>query len=225
MCRDYSTGETPDFKVEISQSDIDFEREKSAMENKLEGIAVINYPNSYLETLAVYRKITDKLNEFDTILFHGSCIAIDGEGYLFTAKSGTGKSTHTRLWREVFGEKAVMVNDDKPLIKITDSGAEIFGTPWNGKHKLGSNISVPLKAICILERGAENVIKNISKSEAFPLLLQQVQRSADKVKLSKTIGLVNKMGDKVNLYKLWCNMEREAAEISYNAMRRGKNEA
>ena len=96
---------------------------------------------------------------YDTILFHGSVIAVDGIGYLFTAKSGTGKSTHTRLWREYFGDRAAMVNDDKPLLKITDSSVIAYGTPYNGKHRLGTNISVPLKAICILTRAADNHIE------------------------------------------------------------------
>ena len=62
------------------------------------------YSDIYLETMAVYRKIEDKLLDYDTILFHGSAVAVDGVGYLFTAKSGTGKSTHTRLWREMLSE-------------------------------------------------------------------------------------------------------------------------
>ena len=100
------------FTIVTTQSDIDFEREKSAREDTKEGIPIRHFSDAYLETLAVYRKIADHLLSCDTLLFHGSVIAVDGEGYLFTAKSGTGKSTHTRLWREYFGERAVMVNDE-----------------------------------------------------------------------------------------------------------------
>ena len=116
------------FTIATTQSDIDFEREKSAREDIKEGIPIRHFSDAYLETLAVYRKIADHILSCDTLLFHGSVIAIDGEGYLFTAKSGTGKSTHTRLWREYFGERAVMVNDDKPLLHITDSGVTAYGT-------------------------------------------------------------------------------------------------
>lgn len=75
-----------------------------------------------LEETAVYRKIADKMVDYDTFVFHGSVIAVEGQAYLFTAKSGTGKSTHTRLWREMLGDKAVMVNDDKPMLRVTESG-------------------------------------------------------------------------------------------------------
>ena len=131
--------ETPSrFYIATTQSDIDFEREKSAREDIKEGISIRHFSDAYLETLAVYRKSADHLLSCDTLLFHGSVIAVDGEGYLFTAKSGTGKSTHTRLWREYFGERAVMVNDDKPLLHITDSGVTAYGTPWDGKHRLST---------------------------------------------------------------------------------------
>ena len=120
-CRDYRSDEEPDFTVEISQTDIDFERKKSARENIAEGRKIINYPDGYLEELAVYRKISEKMLEYNTFLFHGSAVAVDGAGYIFTAPSGTGKSTHAKLWCDLLGYKAVMVNDDKPLIKITEN--------------------------------------------------------------------------------------------------------
>lgn len=219
LCRDYICGQTPDFKVETSQPNIDYEREKSAMEDKKEGLSIRNYPDSYLETLAVYRKIAENLLAYDTILFHGSVIAVDGIGYLFTAKSGTGKSTHTRLWREYFGERAVMVNDDKPLLQITENGVITHGTPWDGKHHLSENISVPLKAICILTRAEENHIEQISKSMAFPMLLQQAYRPQNVLKMQKTLDTLDRISDTIALYKLGCNMEIEAVETAYHAMK------
>lgn len=219
LCRDYFCGEAPDFTVKTSQSDIDYERKKSAVEDEKEGIPIRDFPDSYLETLAVYRKISENLLVYDTILFHGSVIAVDGTGYLFTAKSGTGKSTHTRLWREYFSERAVMVNDDKPLLQITENGVLVHGTPWDGKHHLSRNISVPLKAICILTRAKENHIGQISKSAAYPMLLQQAYRPQNPLKMRKTLELLDKISENIALYKLGCNMEIEAAEIAYNAMK------
>ena len=114
-CSDYQTDDQADYSVTTTQADIDYEREKSAREDEINGIPTRQFSDSYLEELAVYRKIAEKMLDYDTILFHGSVVAVGGVGYLFTAKSGTGKSTHTRLWREYFGDRAVMVNDDKPL--------------------------------------------------------------------------------------------------------------
>ena len=217
-CSDYLTNDQADYSVTTTQADIDFECEKSAREDEIEGIPTRHFSDSYLEELAVYRKIAEQMISYDTILFHGSVVAVDGVGYLFTAKSGTGKSTHTRLWREYFGDRAVMVNDDKPLLKITDSGVIAYGTPYNGKHRLGTNTSVPLKAICILTRSADNHIEAITREQAYTILLQQVYRPADMLKMTKTLELVDRLADSVKLYKLDCNMDISAAKIAYEGM-------
>ena len=213
FCDGYLTASAPDFEVSVTQKDIDFERSRS------DKIHEYTFRDAYLETLAVYRKIAERMPQFDTFLFHGSAIAVDGEAYLFTAPSGTGKSTHVRLWRELFGNRAVMINDDKPLISISDTGAVIHGTPWNGKHRLGNNITAPLKAVCILTRAEENSIRKISKAEAYPTLVQQSYRPADPLALAKAMTLIDRLADCVKLYRLGCNMELEAAEIAYNAMK------
>ena len=219
-CRDYSAeGEPADFTAEVSQADIDYERERSAREDICEGREITDYPDDYLEELAVYRRIAEKMPYYDTVLFHGSVIAVDGQGFLFTAKSGTGKSTHTGLWRECFGERAVMVNDDKPLLRITDSGVTAFGTPYNGKHRLGCNMSVPLKALCILTRGTENSIVPVTRSEAYSMMLQQVYRPSDPAGMAKTLALVDRLAENTGLYRLACNMDKEAAIVAYNGMK------
>ena len=211
-----------DFEVVVTQSDIEFERDKSAAEDRKEGIQVRHFTDEYLETLAVYRKIAQKMLSFDTILFHGSVIAVDGFGYLFTAKSGTGKSTHTRLWRENFGDRAVMVNDDKPLLRITKDGVTAYGTPWDGKHRLSTNTSVPLKGICILERAAENhIIKLDTKEEmrsAYPMIVQQTHRAGNPASVVKTMELIDRLMEVVPIYRLSCNMEPEAAKVAYEGM-------
>lgn len=218
-CREYRFDGEPDFFVNISYDDIEYERERSAKEDIKEGRTVRNWSDGYLEELAVYRKIAEKMPEYDTFLFHGSVIAVDGQGYLFTAKSGTGKSTHTKLWRELFGNRVVVVNDDKPLIRANNGSVTVFGTPYNGKHRLGNDIAVPLKAICILERAKENNIQRITKTEAYTMLLQQVYRPSDSFSLAKTLTLIDKMSEKVDFYRLGCNMELSAAELSYNTMK------
>ena len=216
-CADYQTDENADYSVTTTQTDIDFEREKSAHEDEIEGIPVRHFSDSYLEELAVYRKIAEKMLDYDTVLFHGSVVAVDGVGYLFTAKSGTGKSTHTRLWREYFGDRTVMVNDDKPLLHIADT-VTAYGTPYNGKHRLGTNISVPLKAICILTRSADNHIEPITREQAYTMLLQQVYRPADMLKMAKTLELMDRLADSVKLYRLGCNMDISAARVAYEGM-------
>ena len=219
LCADYRYSGTADFSIRITRKDIEYEGNKSRNEDIKEGIPIRNFSDDYLETLAVYRKIADKMIDYDTVLFHGSVIAVDGIGYLFTAKSGTGKSTHTRLWRELFGERAVMVNDDKPLIKVSENGIMVCGTPWDGKHRLSTNISVPLKAVCVLERSEGNHIEKVTADSVYNMLVQQVYRPQSPQKLLKTLQLIDVLSENVGLYRLGCNMDISAAETAYKAMK------
>ena len=222
-CKDYLAEGDADFSVTVSPADIAYEQERSAREDALEGLPVRQFKPEYLETLSIYRKIAEKMLSYDTLLFHGSAISVDGEGYLFTAKSGTGKSTHTRLWRQRFGERCVPVNDDKPLLRVTEDAVLVFGTPWDGKHRLSTNTAVPLKGLVILERGAENEIEPVEVSAALPMLLQQSYRPADPVSLSRLLRLLEQMTKKTALYRLRCNMDPEAAQVAYEGMQRKDN--
>ena len=214
LCTDYVTDQPADFMVNTTQDDILFERERSED---------LRASDEYLETLAVYRKIAEKIPEYDAFLFHGSSIKVDGCAYIFTAKSGTGKSTHAALWRKLLSDKAVMINDDKPIIRVTSSGtAYVYGTPWDGKHKLSANTYAPVQAICILDRSDSNSIKRISKTEALPVLLQQVYRPFESSAMERTMDLLFKMD--AEFYHLFCNMDISAAELSYGVMRKGNNE-
>ncbi|MBR0485942.1 MAG: hypothetical protein IJJ69_14395 [Oscillospiraceae bacterium] len=219
LCQDYRTDAPADYAVSVTEADLQLEAETSRKSALKEGRKPCVSTPEYLEELAVYRKIAEKMPDYDTFLFHGSVIAVDGQAYLFTAKSGTGKSTHTRLWREMFGERAVMVNDDKPLIRISGETVTVFGTPYNGKHRLGCNIAVPLKAVCILNRGEQNHIEKITKSEAYTMLLQQVYHPMDTIQMKKTLMLIDTLAVRVGLYRLHCNINPSAAEIAYNAMK------
>ena len=218
-CTDYITNEKPDFSVVIQQTDINAEKQKSDSEYLCEGKMIPSFSDEELEVTAVYRKIAEIMPNFDTFVFHGSVIAVDGQAFLFTAKSGTGKSTHTRLWREMLGDKAIMVNDDKPMLKITNTGVIAYGTPYNGKHRLDTNISVPLKTLCILERAEKNQIQRITKKDIYSMLIQQVYRPQDPVQMAKTLKLIDQLAEKVELYRLGCNMDPSAAEVAYNVMK------
>jgi hypothetical protein len=220
LCHAYKTMDPSEIELRISLGDITLERERSARDDIRCGRQVKDWPDGYLETLAVYRKIAERMPAYNTFLFHGSCVAVDGIGYLFTAKSGTGKSTHSRLWRELLGDRAVMVNDDKPLIRVNPDGtATVYGTPWDGKHHLSTNIAVPLKAICILERAKQNTIRQITAGEAYPMLLQQAYRPMDSMALSKTLTLIDRLTASVSLWRLGCNRDIEAARVAYEAMK------
>jgi len=223
MCAGYATQQSPLIEIEISEEDIVNEGKWSDEQRKLEKLPEYHFPDSYLETLAVYRKLAESLLAHRCILMHGSVIAVDGEGYLFTALSGTGKSTHVALWRKLFGQRAVMINDDKPLIRLTSTDdnqkqAIVYGTPWDGKHHLSTNTSVPLKAIVYLQRGAENEIHKVSAQEIFPILMQQTHHPADAVSTMQFLQLLSDLTQSVGFYSLHCNMNPDAAQVAYDGM-------
>lgn len=219
-CSDYLKDASHEYCVIITPEDIEYERMKASREDAMQSLPPREFSEAYLETIALQRKITELLFDHDVLLFHGSVIAVDGEAYLFTARSGTGKSTHTRLWREMLGDRAVMVNDDKPFLRFEDGIVYAHGSPWNGKHRLGENICVPLKAICILERGEINRIRQITPAEALPMLLQQSSRPMNREKMPLYMDMIEKLTERVAFYRLQCNMDPEAAQVAWEAMRR-----
>ena len=217
FCADYLCEAEPELTVRCSQEDIDAEREKSRREDELEGLAPRNFSDRYLETLAVYRKICRALLERDVLLFHGSVLAYEGRAYLLTAPSGTGKTTHSRLWLEhVPG--AHVLNGDKPLLRIEADRVLACGTPWRGKEGLGCNETLPLDAICLLTRDAGNHIEPLSFHDALPTLIGQSNRPTEAPALLHTLELVGRLGQLTRLYRLGCNMEPEAALVSFRAL-------
>lgn len=206
----YNGDEKTELVIKTVQADIDAEK-------KLEGAE--EFPDAYLESLAVFRKLcVYVLSEKQGLVFHCSALAVDGKAYLFTAPSGTGKSTHARLWREVYKDKVVMVNDDKPIIRFIDGDFYVYGTPWNGKHHLDTNCKVKIDAICHLVRGAENSIKAVSAGEMLGVMLNQTLRPDSVTEIDKMLGLIDGLLRKVRLYKLKCNMSEDAARTAYKVL-------
>ncbi len=222
-CRDYWSEEAPEFSVSVTEADLSHEQYLLDEEAKEEGFRQRNFTAPFLDRAAVQRKIADRLLSCSVLMTHGSAIAADGQGYLFTAKSGTGKSTHTRLWREVLGSCAVTVNDDKPFISLEQGEILLCGAPWSGKHGLHSNIAVPLRGICILERGSENTIAPILAEDALPMLLHQTHcppgREAEVLKLLHTLA------ERIPLWRMQCTKSLAAARLAYAAMSKPEKDA
>ena len=217
-CEDYLCDKEPEFAVELTQGDIDFERVVAEQERAMEGLSKKVFADYVLERTALQRKIAEKFFEYDILLFHGSVIAIDGEAYLFTAPCGTGKSTHTRSWMTLFGDRAVMVNDDKPFLHISSSGVLAYGSPWNGKHGLSTNVCVPLKGICLLHRGNENVICGADAASLRDLLIHQLHIPNDPVLARRVATLAEILLDQLPLWEMHCNKDIDAARVAHSAM-------
>lgn len=206
-----------DFSVSITPEDIINEREICIKQCAYEGLVYPDYSPDELENTAIYRKIAQKITDYNAVVFHGSAVAVKNSAYLFTAPSGTGKTTHSNLWLENI-EGSYIVNGDKPIIRIFEDTIKVCGTPWSGKENLGENICVPLKSICVLTRGKENHIEKISFSDAFSILIGQTYRSPDRIALLKTVKLLETIAKNVKLHRLECNMEKDAAFVSFGGM-------
>ena len=212
LCQKYLSEKEPEMTVSVTCEEIRQEGKKAHQEG------IDAWPEPYLETLAVYRKIAEWMITREVLLFHGSAIAADDSGYLFAAPSGTGKSTHTGLWRELLGNRAVMINDDKPLLKVTDQEIFVCGTPWDGKHHLSNNIIVPLRGICMITRDVSNQISRIQQPDVWPMMLQHSFRPEDPEGMVHVMGMIDQIIRKVPVYQLRCNMELSAAELSFETM-------
>ena len=212
-CRQYLTDKEPEFFVEITPEDL--VRQQAALDQEAdeEGLRRRKFTEPFLERTTIQEKIAEKLLERNTLLLHGSTVAVDGAAYLFTAPCGTGKSTHTRLWREVFGERAVMVNDDKAFLQLTEDRVLAYGSPWTGKHGIGTNICVPLKGICFLQRGAENEIHRAAPENCMGELIHQCYLPEERY-----LSLVRQLAQRVSLWEMACTKDPQAAQISHSAM-------
>ncbi|MBQ6892851.1 MAG: hypothetical protein IJN48_01480 [Clostridia bacterium] len=215
MCTDYIVENAPyiDFTVSVTKEDI----VKEVYDAKQRG-EFFTDSVSYIEALVVYRKIAAEMLSREAFLMHGALIEYEGRGYLFTAKSGTGKTTHIRLWQQLFGEdKVTIVNGDKPIIRFVDGKVYAYGTPWCGKEGYNVNTCVELCAIAFVERSGDNSIVKISDIEALPRILSQVMIT-DSANLAIQLELLDKIFEKVPFYLLKCNMELDAAKVAYEGM-------
>lgn len=214
LCRPFFTDEAPEFRVCTEQADIDHAR------SVFEGLyGETTLWDGSMETYALHAKLSEKLVDYGVFLMHGAAVAHAGGAYLFSAKSGTGKTTHVRIWRRNLPD-AFVVNGDKPYILAGDvSTPMVYGSPWAGKENMYKNTGVPLKAIILMDRAEENSIRRISFSEAFPGLLKEVYRPEDPEKMRETLKLLKSMDGKIGFYRFECNnYSDDCFDVAYGAL-------
>lgn len=155
---------------------------------------------------------------FDGMMIHASAVVVDDRAYLFSAPCGTGKSTHTNIWLRTFGDRAYILNDDKPALRHQDGVWYAYGTPWSGKYDMSKNIRVPVAGICYLRQAKENTIVPIVGPEAIYCLLEQTARPTDAGLRGQMMNVLDQLITQVPIWKMGCNMDPEAAIVSYEAM-------
>ncbi len=213
LCKDYIVNDgEPLFSVEVSEETID----KDIRELTEAGQPV--YDRGYLEGVEVYRELCLKALDHGAMFLHSACIAVDGEAFCFTADSGTGKSTHIKLWKRLFGNRAVIVNGDKPLIRRKDGAFHVYGTPWCGKEGWNVNTSAPIKALCLVTRGETNSIEPMDGSGVIFTIIQQTIHPRTEDELEHVLDIMDGLLSTVPMFKLSCNMDIEAARVAYEGM-------
>lgn len=211
LCKDYRTqAERADIEVSVTDEEIAVVMKE----------ADVPLTAGYCEALCVCRKISMQLPLYDAFLIHGAAIAVDGEAYLFLARSGVGKSTHIGLWEKAFGERAQILNGDKPVLRRFEGQWCVCGTPWRGKEELGVNQIVPLKALCFLERGQENIIAPVSRTWATGHIFNQVLLPREEEPLTAFFDLLDDVLARIPCYRLQCNQQTEAARMAYAGMQK-----
>lgn len=209
LCKNYlyDGDEKPVFTVFATNEQLEAENKKTP-----------GFSYDVLESTCVYRNICEQILKYDGVLIHSAAISVDNEAYLFTANSGTGKTTHMNLWLDKFGERAFIINGDKPILRKTDDGIFVYGTPWCGKEGYNENIRVKVKGICILERAETNQIKKALKKDALTFLISQTSRPKNVEKMDLMLKNLGEIVDNIPVYRLGCNMEKEACEVAYEKM-------
>lgn len=222
LCREYETEAEPaDFCVSVTEQEIAAEQENAREQSAgaKDGGAWHCTPQ-YCESACLYRSICLKLIEYDAFLMHAAAVELDGEGYLFAAKSGVGKTTHAKLWLREFGGRARVINGDKPVCRFLDGKLYACGTPWCGKEGLGANVMVPVKAICFLERAADNRIRRMEESEIIGRIFHQLLMPREEGAIERFLDMIDRMLASVGWFALQCNTEEAAARTAYEGMNR-----
>ncbi len=200
-----------------SETDIKIDLTEEFLREKNKRYPALTYEETeYMWTGADFYK---QLIEHNGIMLHSSCVEKDGSAYLFSARSGTGKSTHTHLWLKNLPGTSI-INDDKPALVSENGVWYAYGTPFSGKTDENLNVKVPVRAIVFIKRAEKNKVEKISSQEAIKLLLEQTVRPTEKGKAEKMLDLVSGLLTSIPVLSLECNMEDEAATESYMGIER-----
>lgn len=203
MCRDYITDHKADFCVSVSDEEIQAEDKGTC------------FDKGYLESLAIYRKIAEKVLAYNGFLLHGVVADVHQCGVAFLARSGVGKSSHARLWKALLKNEMTIINGDKPLVRIMDGKIFAYGTAWAGKENLHTNAKTELRKICFIERAAENACIRLEKNAVFNKLIPQIYMPKRAELFLKTLEFISEVIENAEFYSIQCNTDISAAKIAY----------
>lgn len=205
---EYHGGRETDIKLSLSDEEIE-----NFLKRAVEGTTL---PTA--ENFLYSGKFNRAAIRYDTMLVHSSALVYDGGAYLFSADSGVGKSTHTKLWLKAFGDKVHIMNDDKPVVRLYDDHAQAFGTPFDGGSGIAHNENYPLKAIIFVERGEKNSVRIPTSREIIQKLYFQTARMVNRETAEKMLLNFEKLLTLSKFYVLTCNMDISAAYVAFDGI-------
>lgn len=204
QCKDYLFQGAPHMEISVTEEEILREGGEA-------------HSRGYLESLAVYRKIAERLPEYDAFLLHGAVFETEGCGVAFLAPSGVGKTTHMTNWKRLLGDRMTVINGDKPVIRRVRDTFYAYGTPWAGKEGLQTNARAPLKKLCFIERSETNLCKTFD-GDLLKKIIPQVYRPSDVNAFFKTLDLIDSLTGSAELYVIGCNKKPSSAEVAYSVI-------
>ena len=199
----------PDISISFSREFL----ERRMKENELLTLSEAEYTWTGMD-------FSKELLSFNGLVLHASAVCYDGKAYLFSAPSGTGKSTHTSLWEKVFKGEAFVINDDKPALRIINGKIYVFGTPWSGKTGKNENVCVPLGGICFISRSKDNHIEKMNIKEAISSVLRETLRFPSIDFMEALLCFLDKNLKNIPVFKMGCNTQDEAAVMAYNFIKK-----
>ena len=209
FCKNYlSEDQTtpPDIVASVSEEEFAEEKKLSA-----------DFSDGYIENICLYRSLCLQIPQYQRMLLHASVLEYDGSGYAFLGRSGTGKSTHTRLWLKYLQNTRVL-NGDKPILQEKDEYFIAYGTPWQGKEGWGCKGQVPLKGLCFLEQAKENSIRALTPAETASRLFLQILMPQKEEDVVATLSLADHLIQKTPAFLLKCDISEEAVKTSFEMM-------
>lgn len=217
-CADYIVSDdTPeDFTIEITDEEIE-QVKQWKWENEKEIISDADAEYDYL-----YQKYGKVLPFFNAFLLHAVVLEMDGKAYAFSANSGVGKTTHARLWMNVFENRVRIIDGDNPIVRIIDGKAYVYGTPCCGKEGWNINTRVELGGIGFIVRDKINVVNSIPGYIAFLKTATLNAANITPQNQEKVFDLYQQLVNVVPFYEVHCNMDIEAAIVAKEAMCGGR---
>jgi len=218
FAKNYLTNEKAGYSIKISEEQISTWIEMHNVDTNL-------YSRGYIESLVIHSQLAEILSNHNCFIFHGSSIYIDNfdNGYIFTAKSGVGKSTHVKILKQLYDD-IHYVNDDKPFISYENDEFYIYGSPFDGKERKSNNVKVKLRGLFVLSRSKSNIVCVEKRSNVIKTIFEQTHISENILGKENITKLVVKMIKDIPIYRLCVNMDLDAGKTSYEIMSGVRNE-